>query len=109
MGERQHIRGSGVCFPGKNFKFSNVEMDNNLYQRPFSNECFFLYCMFVAVRLRERKEYKRTKQELQSTLQEFYQRFYLTYKQMRLKHRKQLKFLKKPEKSLNDLPNGDLV
>ncbi|CAH3178695.1 unnamed protein product [Porites lobata] len=62
-----------------------------------------------AIRMRERKEYKRTKQELQSTLEEFYQRFYLTYKQLRLKHRKQLKCLKKTEKSLNNLRNRDVV
>lgn len=55
MGERQHIRGSGVCFPGKNFKFSNVEMDNNLYQRPFSNECFF-FILHVCSSQIERKE-----------------------------------------------------
>ena len=82
-------------------------MENNLYQRPFSD--VFLYCMFAAIRMRERKEYKRTKQELQSTLEEFYQRFYLTYKQLRLKHRKQLKCLKKTEKSLNNLRNRDVV
>lgn len=108
MDEHQHIRGSEACFPGKNCKFSSTEMENNLHQRPFSN-VFFLFCMFAAIRMRERKEYKRTKQELQSTLEEFYQRFYLTYKQMRLKHRKQLQCLKKPGKSLNNPPNRDLI
>ena len=46
--------------------------------------------MFLAIRRRQRREYMKAKLELQEMVEDFYQRFALSYQQMRLKHRKQL-------------------
>lgn len=61
-----------------------------------------------AIRRRERKDYIMARQELQQMVEEFYQRFTITYKQMRLRHRKQLEHLKMTEtKSLvTETANG---
>ncbi|XP_078354628.1 uncharacterized protein LOC144639220 isoform X2 [Oculina patagonica] len=64
---------------------------------------------------RQRREYMKAKLELQQIVEDFYQRFRSTYRQMRLKHRKQLERFKMAETSstngkipLNH-PNGTWV
>ena len=71
------------------------------------------FLLFLAIRIKERKEYMKARQELKDMVEEFYQRFSLTYKQMRLKHRRQLERLKRTEtingKGPANQPNGDWV
>lgn len=53
--------------------------------------------MFLVTTRRHTKEYIKAKLELQQIVEEFYQRFTLTYQQLRLKHRKQLERFKMTE------------
>ena len=81
------------------------------FQRPLTQRTYFtLSFSFTEIRRRERREYTKTKLELQQMVEEFYQRFSLMYEQMRLKHRKQLERLKiKETKSLIDeMVNGQV-
>jgi len=67
-----------------------------------------LFIPFLAIRTKERKEYTRMRLELQEMVEEFYQRFSLTYKQLRLKHRKQLERLKITETIHEKIPPSHL-
>ena len=85
---------------------------NGLVEKRLINSFLF---PFLAKREKQRTEYIMAKLQLQQLVEEFYQRFSMTYKELRLKHCKQLERLKMAnaasangEKPLN-VTNGEWV
>ena len=71
--------------------------------KPLLLKMFLFGQFFLAIRRRQRREYVKAKLELQEMVEDFYQRFALTYRQMRLKHRKQLERFK-----ITQMKNGNI-